>query len=702
MGSQLAKKYEIQKDPISFGGIGQPWRIHRAKTKDRSKSEVSVFMFDKKALSQNREKQAIVNTLKAEATNLAKLRHPNILQVVEPLLEDNKTLAFATEPLQHCLGDLLRNSRLLSEVLCDTEVRLGLLDLIQALSFLHSEARIVHFSLCPENVYITTAGKWKISGLMFAQNLNQDSKAYLGELDIVLAAKSLRYQASLGTQAPLLHFSAPEVVGSNAGDCSSDIFSLGCTIYTIYKALSGQPGELLNIEEYSKQGHRNACMALKHAPSLAVSCLPPQLSELVLRMADFESSQRASLHELSVCKAFQTPYVKAIYYLEHLNEKQESQRLAFFKGLSTIIEKFDRIIMLKRLLPAIVQNMKDLSLTPHILPTLFTVIKQCELKQDQFQELVWPSISKLTLAKEIPAQSFYLVLSEIDLLMQYCEEEKSKKYLMPMVFRGYECGVAQIEEVLMKKTPEMLSKIQDKTYLKTQVLPRLLQGIIKTKSSSVREQGLKSLGAVHTSFDRSTMIDTILPCLDKLKKLDMTGPMLMPLLDVYEGVSRSLGYKVTATNIIPALSPLLVNGEMTKDEFSRLCECLESMFAMVRNYRSQELPTQNEAPEKFEFEESNQEPELKDIFGEIPKPEIADIFGELVDQPEVKLPPPKKHPVNQVYLQPDPFTALEKPSTLNPFDQPEFQVDYCFKGVQSKPQSQDLLSDFTSDPFAGL
>ena len=75
------------------------------------------------------------------------------------MLEDKTTIAWVTEPLEYCLGDLLRRPHILSTCLGDTESRLGLLDVIQGLSFIHNEARMVHFAVCPDNIYISHGGK---------------------------------------------------------------------------------------------------------------------------------------------------------------------------------------------------------------------------------------------------------------------------------------------------------------------------------------------------------------------------------------------------------------------------------------------------------------------------------------------------------------------------------------------------------------
>lgn len=159
MGSQLTKNYDVDREATTFGSIGGPWKIYGSTRKDRERTPVSIFMFDKKIIDRKPDKNDTINRLKQEVSNLVRLRHPSILQVVEPLLEDKNNLAFITEPVQYCLGDLLRKPNILNTVLCDTEARLGLLDLIQAIAFLHTEARLIHFAICPDNIYITTKGK---------------------------------------------------------------------------------------------------------------------------------------------------------------------------------------------------------------------------------------------------------------------------------------------------------------------------------------------------------------------------------------------------------------------------------------------------------------------------------------------------------------------------------------------------------------
>jgi hypothetical protein len=72
----------------------------------------------------------------------------------------------------------------------DTEVRLGLLDISAALSFLHSEARMVHLGISPENVYISPTGKWKVAGLISSLPMANESSVDVNTTDIIHSARS--------------------------------------------------------------------------------------------------------------------------------------------------------------------------------------------------------------------------------------------------------------------------------------------------------------------------------------------------------------------------------------------------------------------------------------------------------------------------------------------------------------------------------
>ena len=72
---------------------------------------------------------------------LAKMKHPNVLQLVELPLEDKSTLAFVTEPVAYPLSFLFDNYKMRRYIPGGIEVKLILLQILEAIHFLHNNAK---------------------------------------------------------------------------------------------------------------------------------------------------------------------------------------------------------------------------------------------------------------------------------------------------------------------------------------------------------------------------------------------------------------------------------------------------------------------------------------------------------------------------------------------------------------------------------
>ncbi|KAG6015025.1 hypothetical protein E4U41_004710 [Claviceps citrina] len=191
--TNITSNYSIAPNPTSAAG---PWKIHDAKKKSTGKA-YSVFVFDRRALdshgsslgrsgaaSLRRSVDEVVERLKKEASSLAKLRHPSILELVEPVEETRGGgLQFVTEAVSASLSSLLqekddqeraggRSSRFVTEdsdgvrrrrelEMDELEIQKGLLQVSKALEFLHENAGLVHGNLTPDAVLINAKASWK-------------------------------------------------------------------------------------------------------------------------------------------------------------------------------------------------------------------------------------------------------------------------------------------------------------------------------------------------------------------------------------------------------------------------------------------------------------------------------------------------------------------------------------------------------------
>lgn len=187
--SNIGSNYTISPTPSSTSG---PWKIYDGKKKTTGRA-VSVFVFDRKAFDSHSNSlgrssassikgatEAAVERLRKEASSLARLRHPNILELVEPVEETRSGgLQFATEIVTASLAGLLaekdeqeraggvggRSSRFVTEdgdggrrrrelEIDELEIQKGLEQISKALEFLHDNAGLVHGNLTPEAVFI--------------------------------------------------------------------------------------------------------------------------------------------------------------------------------------------------------------------------------------------------------------------------------------------------------------------------------------------------------------------------------------------------------------------------------------------------------------------------------------------------------------------------------------------------------------------
>lgn len=189
--TNITGNYSISPSQTSAAG---PWKIYDCKKKSTGKA-YSLFVFDKKSLDNHgnglsgsrssgasfkREVEELVHRLKKEASSLAKLRHPSILELVEPVEETRGGgLQFVTEAVTASLSSVLqekddqersggpggRGSRFVTEdadgvrrrrelEIDELEIQKGLLQISKALEFLHDNAGLVHGNLTPDAVLI--------------------------------------------------------------------------------------------------------------------------------------------------------------------------------------------------------------------------------------------------------------------------------------------------------------------------------------------------------------------------------------------------------------------------------------------------------------------------------------------------------------------------------------------------------------------
>ncbi|MEK7727237.1 MAG: serine/threonine-protein kinase [candidate division KSB1 bacterium] len=254
-----------------------------------------------------------------EATHLAKLKHDNLVRVLqhgEAQLPSGKTCAFLA--LEFIEGQTL--AEVMHERKLPPDLALYLArEMLAALAAAH-EQQLVHRDLKPQNILLDHEGRVKVTDFGLAAMMGGDEE----QREIV------------GTP----QYMSPEQARGEAVTAGSDLFSLGVVLYEMLAAISPFDGESMVARIYRVTHETPAPLARMLAPECA------RLSALVQRLLEKNPQQRFAeaaqvLQEVHACeeelgqRAFAEDLRRYLNEPEHYQPRALVRRAAPRTSLST-------------------------------------------------------------------------------------------------------------------------------------------------------------------------------------------------------------------------------------------------------------------------------------------------------------------------------------------------------------------------------
>lgn len=423
--SNILSNYQVSQEPVLISG---PWKIHDGKKKSTGNA-ASIFIFDRKPLDPRtggfggrssssalrKLHDEVVDRLKREISTLTRLRHPSILQVLEPVEETRSGgLMFATEPVTASLAGLLREkdvqeggsraSRYMIEEpdgrrrrrdieIDELEIQKGLLQIAKGLEFLHESAGLVHGNLNPEAIFINAKSDWKIAGLAFASPPEGSNSP--SNLPPLALSEVLYQDARLPSSVQLnLDYTSPDFVFDNNVSPAADLFSLGLIIIALYNSPHRSPIQTHgSIATYKKLLTSPSTTPSQNNSFLCTRPIPKDLTSHVLpRLITRRPAQRLNARELQQSPYFDNLLVSTIRFLESFPAKTPHEKSQFLRGLQRVLPDFPASVLERKILGALLEETKDRELLSLILQNVFRIIKQLPNGRRVFPEMV---VSKL-------------------------------------------------------------------------------------------------------------------------------------------------------------------------------------------------------------------------------------------------------------------------------------------------------------------
>ncbi|KAL3503926.1 hypothetical protein ACH5RR_033767 [Cinchona calisaya] len=587
-------------DQIGSAGPALSWKLYSAKARDGHAvyPNVCVWLLDKKVLSEARQRaglskaaeDAFLDILRADAARLVRLRHPGVVHVVQALDESKNAMAMVTEPLFASAANVLGNLENISKVPKELkgmemgllEVKHGLLQIAETLDFLHNNARLIHRSISPETILITSNGAWKLGGFGFAIPTDQSSSDSAN----VQAFHYAEYDVedSILPLQPALDYTAPELVRSKTSTvgCASDIFSFACLAYHL---VARKP--LLDC-------HNNVKMymnTLTYLSSESFSSIPLDFISDLQRMLSANDALRPTAIDFTGSPFFRDDTrLRALRFLDHMLERDNMQKSEFLKALSDMWKDFDSRVLRYKVLPPLCAELRNLVMQPMILPMVLTIAESQD--KNDFELSTLPAL--VPVLNSAAGETLLLLVKHAELIINKASQEHLISHVLPMLVRAYDDTDARMQEEVLKKTVS-LAKQLDVQLVKQAILPRVHGLALKTTVAAVRVNALLCLGDMVHMLDKTAILD-ILQTIQRCTAVDHSAPTLMCTLGVANSILKQYGVEFVAEHVLPILTPLLIAQQLNVQQFAKYMHFVKDILRKIEEKRGVTL-TDNGVPE---------------------------------------------------------------------------------------------------------
>ena len=169
----------------------------------------------------------------AEAKNMFKMSHPNIIKVND-LIDDGDTVAFVME---HIEGETLKEHLDRKGKLNDDEIKNLFSQMLEAVGYVH-EQNLVHRDIKPSNFMINPKGKIKLLDFGIAKNTDTNSADYT----------QTGTMQNMGTP---MYMSPEQVKSTKDVTLQSDIYSLGVVLWQM--VMGKKPYDLKTLSTFELQ-----------------------------------------------------------------------------------------------------------------------------------------------------------------------------------------------------------------------------------------------------------------------------------------------------------------------------------------------------------------------------------------------------------------------------------------------------------------
>lgn len=251
IGDIIAKRYDVLS-LLGLGGMAVVFECRDLYSKDI----VALKILKEELL----DDKAMVEEFKRELKATVQMRHPNIMQIYNEGVWNNRPYLV----LEYLEGQTLLDKIEYYTKFAPIEACEIMLQLLDAISYTH-EHQIIHRDIKPQNVFLLPNGTVK-----------------LGDFGI---AKNEKEAENHGKILGSVHFLAPEVLSGEPFSIASDIYAAGITFFQLVTGILPFDG---STEKVAEMHVKKACPA----PSKIQTTIPKEIDEIILKSLEKNPRKR--------------------------------------------------------------------------------------------------------------------------------------------------------------------------------------------------------------------------------------------------------------------------------------------------------------------------------------------------------------------------------------------------------------------------
>ncbi|QEU61405.1 Scy1 [Kluyveromyces lactis] len=630
--SGISSKYSYSNTPTF---TAEPWSVYTGKPKSSSSSnssgpidKVSVFIFDKKQFESYLLHYGIIKSknsshdklflndaytvLRNQVNNLAKFKHPNILQLIEPLEEHSKNFLFVTEYVSGSLFNLFQEqdsvtSTFGEELLQSNDannltIQRGILQVCQALDFIHNKTSSVHLDIQPRSVFVNENADWKLSGLGHLIKLPEGTN--VGDFTIP------QYDPRVPTFLQIdLNFAAPELVMEDTFSARSDYFSLGLLIYYLYY------GKSLFLCENSKQSYRDQFTKFERkiaslswdavfqkVPQTLRFCLPRLMNRDIYSRYD-------NIVEFLDNDFFKDPLIQTLIFLDDLPTKNIDEKTIFLTGLITLLPKYPTQLLQKKFLPILLNNLDLLCSMKEIADECLQINLEVilligkNLSQLSFTEKITNHIIGSANGKVILEHGTSELIKHLSILQIKLKKDVFDKSLLKPLYE-YTCESQEnpnIQEGLLNQLPIALETFDFAT-VKNFLSPLIQKLFTKTTSLTVKNACISCFQTMIQSnaMDTYMIQETLFPLIKSMKSRD--SRILMKFLEFFPHLYTAIQDKeeLITESFIPLMFAFSMAPTLNTSQYNTYSNSFNSIVSQIQKRHVQQLKTEQSKSQELE------------------------------------------------------------------------------------------------------